>query len=84
MYNVVIPDRASKDLEKIDKKTQKIILLKIKEYSSNPFRYSIRLTDTRIGDYRFRIGKYRIIFDIDGENLVVLRIGHRKNIYKNI
>jgi len=33
MYNVVIPDRASKDLEKIDKKTQKIILLKIKEYS---------------------------------------------------
>lgn len=84
MYNVVIPDRASKDLEKIDKKTQKIILLKIKEYSSNPFRYSIRLTDNRIGDYRFRIGKYRVIFDIDGENLVVLRIGHRKNIYKNI
>lgn len=84
MYNVVIPDRASKDLEKIDKKTQKIILLKIKEYSSNPFRYSIRLTDTRIGDYIFRIGKYRVIFDIDGENLVVLRIGHRKNIYKNI
>ena len=46
MYNVVIPDRASKDLEKIDKKTQKIILLKIKEYSSNPFRYSTKLSDT--------------------------------------
>ena len=81
MYNVVIPDRASKDLEKIDKKTQKIILLKIKEYSSNPFRYSTKLSDTMIGDYRFRIGKYRVIFDIDGENLLVLRIGLRKNIY---
>ncbi|MEX2720679.1 MAG: type II toxin-antitoxin system RelE/ParE family toxin [Candidatus Wukongarchaeota archaeon] len=32
--------------------------------------------------YRFRIGKYRVIFDINGENMVILRIGHRKSIYK--
>ncbi len=82
MFKVVITNRAISDLEKIDKKNQDIIILKIKEYSSNPFKYSAKLSDPRIGEYRFRIGKYRIVFDIDGNNLIVLRIGHRKNIYK--
>jgi mRNA interferase RelE/StbE len=41
-----------------------------------------KLISHRIGAYRFRIGDYRIIFDIDGENIVILRIGHRRDIYK--
>ena len=28
-----------------------------------------------------KTGSYRIVFDIDAENLIVLRIGHRKSIY---
>ncbi|MBU7028007.1 MAG: type II toxin-antitoxin system RelE/ParE family toxin [Theionarchaea archaeon] len=32
--------------------------------------------------YRFRIGDCRVIFDIDGKTLVILRIGHRKRIYR--
>jgi mRNA interferase RelE/StbE len=28
------------------------------------------------------VGDYRVVFDLDGENLVILRIGHRKDIYK--
>jgi mRNA interferase RelE/StbE len=40
------------------------------------------LISHKIGTYRFRIGDYRAIFDIDGENIVILRIGHRRDIYK--
>jgi len=40
------------------------------------------LTDDRLGSYRFRIGDYRVIFDIEGDEIVVLRVGHRKDIYK--
>ncbi len=36
----------------------------------------------KIGTYRFRIGDYRVIFDIYGEDIVILRIGHRRSIYK--
>ncbi|MBU4373664.1 MAG: type II toxin-antitoxin system RelE/ParE family toxin [Euryarchaeota archaeon] len=32
--------------------------------------------------YRFRVGDFRVVFDIDGENLVVLRAGHGKTIYR--
>ena len=33
--------------------------------------------------YRFRIGDYRVVFDIDDNNVVILRIGHRKSIGKS-
>jgi len=82
MYKVVLAQRAVKDLEKIDKETKDRIATKLKEYSANPMKYCRKLTDPKIGSYRFRIGDYRVIFDIDGEYLVVLRIGHRRSIYK--
>ncbi len=82
MYKVVFTQRALKDWKDIDKETQTRIVAKLKEYARDPFRYSRKLIHPKIGTYRFRIGNYRIIFDMDKENIVVLRIGHRSNIYK--
>ena len=45
-------------------------------------KYAIKLSNKNIGSYRFRIGDYRIIFDIDGNDIVILKIGHRREIYK--
>jgi mRNA interferase RelE/StbE len=56
--------------------------VKLKEYAEDPLRYARKLIDPRIGTYRFRIGEYRAIFDIDEENILILRIGHRKSIYR--
>jgi len=82
MYKVIFTQRALKDLENIDKETQNRIATKLKEYSKEPLRYARRLVSPKIGAYRFRVGDYRVIFDIDRENIVILRIGHRKSIYK--
>ncbi|MDF2966176.1 MAG: hypothetical protein K0Q51_1564, partial [Rickettsiaceae bacterium] len=30
---------------------------------------------------RYRFGNYRIIYEIDGNEIVIIKIGHRKNIY---
>ncbi len=82
MYKIFFTNRSLKDLESIDPATQKRIAAKLKEYSAEPLKYSKKLSNTNLGSYRFRIGDYRVIFDIDKENIVILRIGHRKNIYK--
>ena len=82
MYKIVFTRQALKDLENIDKKIQNRIALKLKEYAKEPLRYARKLIHLRIGTYRFRIGDYRMIFDIDNENIVILRIGHRRSIYK--
>ncbi len=82
MYKILFTNRSLKDLENIEPGIQKRIAAKLKEYSAEPLKYSKKLLNTNLGSYRFRIGDYRVIFDIDKENIVILRIGHRKNIYK--
>ena len=41
-----------------------------------------KLIDETLGQYRYRIGDYRVIFDIHGQNIVILRVGHRREIYR--
>ncbi len=81
MYKIVITKRAIRNLERLDKKTRDFIGKKIKEYTQeNPLRNARKLVDPKIGSYRFRIGDYRVIFDIEDNIIVILRIGHRKEI----
>ncbi|KYK28231.1 MAG: type II toxin-antitoxin system RelE/ParE family toxin [Theionarchaea archaeon] len=82
MYRIVLTQRALRDLENIDKKTQNRIAAKLKEYAQEPLRYARKLINPDIGTYRFRIGDYRVIFDVDDETIVILRVGHRQNIYR--
>ena len=78
MYRVIVTRMALKDLKNIDKE----IATKLREYAKEPLKYARKLINPRIGTYRFRIGDYRVIFDIDNEIIVILRIGHRRSIYK--
>ena len=82
MYNFLFTRRALKDLEKLDEATQQRLLEKIRDYAQEPLKYARKLTSPKIGTYRFRIGDYRVIFDIEDDNIVILRLGHRKKIYE--
>jgi Cytotoxic translational repressor of toxin-antitoxin stability system len=82
MYRIVFTQKAFKDLEQLDERTKLRIGKKIKEYAKDHFRHGRKLTDPKIGTYRFRIGNCRVIFDISDEDIVILRVGHRRNVYK--
>ena len=82
MYKIVLTKRALKDIERIDIKTKAHIGNKIKTLTDDPMKVSKKLSNPVIGTYRFRIGDYRVIFDIDKDEVIILRIGHRKDIYK--
>ncbi len=56
--------------------------VKPEEIIEATLRYTERLIDSSLGSYRFRIGDYRVIFDIDKDKIVVLRVGHRREIYR--
>jgi mRNA interferase RelE/StbE len=45
-------------------------------------RFAEKISDPILGEYRFRIGDYRVIFDIEENEIVVLKVGHRREIYK--
>jgi len=81
-YEFVYTRRAETDIQKLDYITKKRIGKTLLRYGEDPFKYAERLIDSRLGDYRFKIGDYRVIFDMEGEKISVLRVGHRKQIYK--
>ncbi|MDY6993363.1 MAG: type II toxin-antitoxin system RelE/ParE family toxin [Pseudomonadota bacterium] len=82
MYKIVLTARAVKDLEQINVQEKQKIASKLQQYAHDPKHYARRLTNSRLGDYRFRIGDYRVVFDIENHQLIILRIGLRKDIYK--
>lgn len=81
-YRLIYTKSAAKDIQKLDTVAKRKIGKKLKDYSQNPLTYAKKLTDPKIGTYRWRIGNYRIVFDTEGTNLVILRVGHRKEIYR--
>ncbi|PIR59695.1 MAG: type II toxin-antitoxin system RelE/ParE family toxin [Candidatus Pacebacteria bacterium CG10_big_fil_rev_8_21_14_0_10_45_6] len=83
VYKLIFTKSARKDIEKLDSVTKKRLLNKFKTFAQNPLEYAKKLVNHRIGTYRWRVGNYRVIFDLDDvENIaIVLRVRHRKNVY---
>jgi mRNA interferase RelE/StbE len=83
-FHLVYTRRAEKDIRSLDPAVRKLIAKAILKLQSNPAEHSERLTDPRIGTYRFRAGDYRVIFDLVENDVVILRVGHRKEIYRRV
>ena len=83
-YKVRWHEDALEDLKSLDKKTQKKILQRVKEYlPQNPVSLGKPLRGIFKGFFRYRIGNVRIIYTLDHENetVSILKIGDRKNVY---
>lgn len=81
-YDLVYTRRAARDIEALDTLTKLRIGERIRELEEDPVRKSRKLSHAEIGTYRFRIGDYRIVFDLEGHRVVILRVGHRREIYR--
>ena len=81
-YEFVYTHRAVRDIEVLDPLARKRLGKKLEALKQNPRRTAQKLIDSKLGQYRWRIGDYRVIFDLHGEKVVILRVGHRREIYR--
>jgi mRNA interferase RelE/StbE len=86
-YSIKYSEHFEKDIHKIDRtQAQKILkyLKKNIDGSNNPRAFGKALVGNRSGQWRYRIGNYRIICDIQDKECIVLALEttHRKDIYK--
>jgi len=81
-YTLIYTQRAERDIAGLDSQTKERIGKTLLRYKEEPLRYAEKLSDPILGTYRFRIGDYRVIFDIEENEIVVLRVGHRREIYR--
>ena len=82
-YKLLYTKSAAKDIQKLDTVVRKRLKSKLETYASNPLFHAKKLIDFSLGTYRWMVGNYRIIFDIDRENIIILRVRHRREIYRN-
>lgn len=85
-YNVRWKLSAKKELKKLPKETILKILATVENLPENPFPKQCRKLAGSERSYRIRSGKYRIVYSILSAELTIeiQRIGHRKDIYKNL
>ena len=90
-YSVEYTTQAVNALKKLDSQTRRLILAWIEKNlvgcenscCENPRIHGKGLTSNHSSEWRYRVGDYRIIADISEEKVIilVLRIGHRSDIY---
>jgi len=85
-YKVIISKSAEKSLSKMDSYTKRVIVSWLEEkleQCNDPRQYGKSLTGDLSGKWRYRVGDYRIIAEIQDEKILilVLAIGHRREVY---
>jgi mRNA interferase RelE/StbE len=83
-YDLRITTSAAKALMKLPRVEQKRIRTAIDGLTADPRPHGVTKLSGTIDSYRIRVGNYRIVYTIDDGELVivVVRIGHRKEIYR--
>lgn len=84
-FQIIWSEPASKELKKLDRSIAKRIFKKVTQLGENPLLFDVTKI---VGEpyYRLRVGDYRVIFDIQNDKLriIILKAGHRKNIYSRL
>ena len=82
-FQIIWSESAASELKKLDRTVAKRIFGKVSQLCENPYHFDVT---KMVGApyFRLRVGDYRVIFDIQNDllRILVLKVGHRKNVYK--
>ncbi len=84
-YRVLIKPSAAKEIEAVNRKTDRQrIVASIRALADEPRPMGSEKLSGQIDRYRIRIGRYRVVYSIDDDDLVVLvvRVADRKDVYR--
>ena len=80
-YDIEFKPRAVKDLKNFSSRIQTRILARIEEMSDN-LSGDVKCLADSTPEYRLRVGEYRVLFEIERNEIVIYRIRHRREAYR--
>ena len=83
-YKIAFKKSVARDLKRIDKDQADKILKKIEEELPEKAEKFPKLTGKFSGLRKFRVGDYRVVFSIIGDTALILRISHRREVYRKL
>jgi mRNA interferase RelE/StbE len=81
-YRLIISNRFRRDMRRLDVPTSRRVLEALATLQDNPHQ-GIRLTNVEIGQWRIRVGDWRIRYDIEEDRILLYRVRHRQDIYRD-
>lgn len=86
MWKIEWDSKALKEAKKLDRDARKKIVDYLEKRvlaSQKPYQFGKPLKGNKVGIWRYRVGNYRILCQIEDEALIILviAVGHRKDIY---
>jgi len=81
-YQLVISNRFRRDLRRLPALAHRRVLEALATLEQNPYE-GTRLTNVSLGARRIRVGDYRIRYDIEGTQVLLYRVRHRRDIYRD-
>ncbi|MFI5240464.1 MAG: type II toxin-antitoxin system RelE/ParE family toxin [Candidatus Saccharimonadia bacterium] len=83
-YQLKYKKPALKQIQKLSPQIRKRLKSKLEWFiaQADPLEFCEPLTKPTDAEYRFRVGDYRILFDVEKDNLVILYVQHRRDVYK--
>jgi mRNA-degrading endonuclease RelE of RelBE toxin-antitoxin system len=83
-YKLLYKKTAAKEIQKLPPQIKKRLKTKLKWFvgQTNPLDFAEPLTKPADADYRSRVGVYRVLFDVEASNIVILHVQHRREVYR--
>jgi mRNA interferase RelE/StbE len=83
-YHIIITKQAKRDIDGLESVVKTRLGKKLKQVSQLEDVKPVlkQLVNDKIGSYRLRIGDYRVLLDLDNKNIVILKVQHRKDVYR--
>lgn len=85
-YSVVTTRRTDREITRLAPRIRRQVLGKMLSLRVNPRPQDVRPIRGREDTYRVDSGEYRILFHLDDDQRVVtvFRVGHRRDVYRNL
>ena len=80
IYQAEFKPRAIKDLKALPESMQRRIVARI-ELLQDDLAGDVKKLTNFTPEYRLRVGKYRVLFEVEGAKAIIYRILHRKDAY---
>ncbi len=84
MYRVFLERAAERDLRRLPSKLHDPVIRAMQALTKNPRPTGCRKLTGSYGDWRIRVGEYRVVYEIDdtAREVRVNRIRHRREVYR--
>lgn len=84
-FTVLITPHFQRDLEALPRAAQQLVLRELRGLENNPFGPPPKIKKLKgkgVGQWRLEVWPHRVRYDIVGQDVVLYRVRHRKDIYR--